>query len=286
MKIIKYFFEFLFIYTLLIIFKIIGYKAASSIGEKIGILIGPFFRSKKKIEDNLKNSNIGFDDLERKKIIKNMWGNYGRILAEYPFLKNFKNNTFKKYIEIEGLDYLDEIKKNNKKVVFISGHFNNFELMAMYLENSGLDIAAIYRPLNNIFLNGIMEKIRLNHICKKQIKKGKSGTRELLQLFKDGYSIALMIDQRVSEGVKSKLFNRSALTTTIPAQLVKKYSVDVVPVYIERKSGIYFKMHINKPIFFDENKSLEEITDKLNKILEEMILQNPDQWIWSHDRWK
>ena len=215
-----------------------------------------------------------------------MWGNYGRILAEYPFLKNFKNNTFKKYIEIEGLNYLDEIKKNNKKVVFISGHFNNFELMAMYLENSGLDIAAIYRPLNNIFLNGIMEKIRLNHICKKQIKKGKSGTRELLQLFKDGYSIALMIDQRVSEGVKSKLFNRSALTTTIPAQLVKKYSVDVVPVYIERKSGIYFKMHINKPIFFDENKSLEEITDKLNKILEEMILKNPDQWIWSHDRWK
>ena len=286
MKIIKYFFEFLFVYTLLIIFKIIGYKAASSLGEKIGILIGPFFRSQKKIEDNLKNSNIGFDDLERKKIIKNMWGNYGRILAEYPFLKNFKNNTFKKYIEIEGLDYLDEIKKNNKKVVFISGHFNNFELMAMYLENSGLDIAAIYRPLNNIFLNGIMEKIRLNHICKKQIKKGKSGTRELLQLFKDGYSIALMIDQRVSEGVKSKLFNRSALTTTIPAQLVKKYSVDVVPVYIERKNGIYFKMHINKPIFFDENKSLEEITDKLNKILEEMILQNPDQWIWSHDRWK
>ena len=286
MKNIKYFFEFLFVYTLLIIFKIIGYKAASSLGEKIGILIGPFFRSQKKIEDNLKNSNIGFDDLERKKIIKNMWGNYGRILAEYPFLKNFKNNTFKKYIEIEGLNYLDEIKKNNKKVVFISGHFNNFELMAMYLENSGLDIAAIYRPLNNIFLNGIMEKIRLNHICKKQIKKGKSGTRELLQLFKDGYSIALMIDQRVSEGVKSKLFNRSALTTTIPAQLVKKYSVDVVPVYIERKSGIYFKMHINKPIFFDENKSLEEITDRLNKILEEMILKNPDQWIWSHDRWK
>ena len=286
MKIIKYFFEFIFVYTLLIIFKIIGYKTASNLGEKIGILIGPLFRSKKKIEDNLKNSNIGYDDIEREKIIKNMWGNYGRILAEYPFLKNFKNNNLKKYFEIEGFNYLDEIKKNNKKVVFISGHFNNFELMAMFLENSGLDIAAIYRPLNNIFLNGIMEKIRLNHICKKQIKKGKSGTRELLQLFKDGYSIALMIDQRVSEGVKSKLFDRPALTTTIPAQLVKKYNVDVVPVYIERKDNIFFKMSVNKPIIFEENKSLEEITDKLNKVLEEMILKNPDQWIWSHDRWK
>ena len=286
MKIIKYFFEFIFIYTLLIICRIIGYKNASSLGEKIGILFGPFFRSKKKIEDNLKNSNIGIDDSDRKKIIKNMWGNYGRILAEYPFLKKFKNNTFKKYIEIEGINYLDEIKRKNKKVVFISGHFNNFELMAMQLENFGLNVAAIYRPLNNIFLNGIMEKIRINHICKKQIKKGKSGTRELLQLFKDGYSVALMIDQRVSEGIKSKLFGRYALTTTIPAQLVKKYKVEVVPIYIKRENNINFKMYINKPIFFKENDTLEKITDDLNGELEKMILNNPDQWIWSHDRWK
>jgi len=286
MKIIKYFFEFIFIYTLLTIFKIIGYKNASNLGEKIGFFFGPFFRSKKKIINNLKDSNIKFDDLEIKKIIRNMWGNYGRILAEYSFLKKFKNNTFKKYIEVKGIEYLEEIKKNNKKVVFISGHFNNFELMAMQLENFGLNVAAIYRPLNNIFLNGIMEKIRINHICKKQIKKGKSGTRELLQLFKDGYSIALMIDQRVSEGIKSKLFGRYALTTTIPAQLVKKYKVEVVPIYIERKNNFNFKMYINKPILFKENDTLEKITDDLNGELEKMILKNPDQWIWSHDRWK
>jgi len=286
MKIIKYFFEFIFIFILLIIFKIIGYKNASNLGEKIGVFFGPFFRSKKKIINNLKNSNIGDGDLEREKLIKKMWGNYGRILAEYPFMKKFKKNIFQKYIQIEGIEYLEEIKKNNKKVVFISGHFNNFELMAMQLENSGVNIAAIYRPLNNIFLNVMMEKIRLNNICKKQIKKGKSGTRKLLQLFNDGYSIALMIDQRVSEGIKSKLFHRSALTTTIPAQLVKKYNIDVVPIYIERKDNIYFKMHVNKPIVFEQNKSLEEITEKLNEVLEKMILKNPDQWIWSHDRWK
>jgi len=286
MKIIKYFFEFIFIFTLLIIFKIIGYKNASNLGEKIGVFFGPFFRSKKKIINNLRDSNIGLDDLERRKIIRKMWGNYGRILAEYSFMKKFKNNIFEKYIEVEGIKNLEELKKNNKKVVFISGHFNNFELMAMRLENSGLNVAAIYRPLNNIFLNGVMEKIRINHICKKQIKKGKSGTRELLQLFKDGYSVALMIDQRVSEGIKSKLFDRYALTTTIPAQLVKKYNVDVVPIYIERTNNFYFKMYVNKPIVFDENKSLEEITDELNKQLEKMILKNPDQWIWSHDRWK
>ena len=286
MKLLKYFFEFIFIYILFLIFKIIGYKNSSNLGEKIGKFFGPFTRSKKKIINNLKDSNIGVDDLERETIIKKMWGNYGRILAEYPFLKKFKNNSLEQYIEIEGKEYLEEIKKDNRRVVFVSGHFNNFELMAMQLENSGLNIAAIYRPLNNVFLNRIMEKIRLNDICKKQIKKGKSGTRELLQLFKDGYSIALMIDQRVSEGIKSKLFKRSALTTTIPAQLVKKYGVDVVPIYIERKKKVYFKMYVNKPITFKKNVSLEEVTETLNQELEKMILKKPDQWIWSHDRWK
>ena len=286
MKLLKYFFEFIFIYILFLIFKIIGYKNSSNLGEKIGKFFGPFTRSKKKIINNLKDSNIGVDDLERETIIKKMWGNYGRILAEYPFLKKFKNNSLEQYIEIEGKEYLEEIKKDNRRVVFVSGHLNNFELMAMQLENSGLNIAAIYRPLNNVFLNRIMEKIRLNDICKKQIKKGKSGTRELLQLFKDGYSIALMIDQRVSEVIKSKLFKRSALTTTIPAQLVKKYGVDVVPIYIERKKKVYFKMYVNKPINFKKNVSLEEVTETLNQELEKMILKKPDQWIWSHDRWK
>ena len=286
MKIIKYFFEFIFIYFLLIIFKIIGYKNASNLGEKIGISLGPLFRSKKKIINNLKNSNIGANDLDREIIVKKMWGNYGRILAEYPFMEKFKNNIFKEYIEVEGIEYLEEIKKKNKKVVFISGHFNNFELMAMQLENSGLNVAAIYRPLNNIFLNNVMEKIRVNHICKKQLKKGKSGTRELIQLFRDGYSVALMIDQRVSEGLPIKFFNRDCLTTTIPAQLVKKYDCEVVPIYIERIDKHNFKMSVNKPIIFEKELSLENITQKLNQILENMVLKNPEQWIWSHNRWK
>ena len=286
MKLLKYFFEFIFIYILFLIFKIIGYKNSSNLGEKIGKFFGPFTRSKKKIINNLKDSNIGVDDLERETIIKKMWGNYGRILAEYPFLKKFKNNSLEQYIEIEGKEYLEEIKKDNRRVVFVSGHFNNFELMAMQLENSGLNIAAIYRPLNNVFLNRIMEKIRLNDICKKQIKKGKSGTRELLQLFKDGYSIALMIDQRVSQGIKVNFFNEKAFTTSIPAQFVKKFRVKIIPVYIERIENTKFKLKFYKALQFKEEDTIESITLSLNKVLEKMILKNPDQWIWTHNRWK
>ena len=286
MKIFKYFFEYIFISTLLFIFKLIGYENASSLGEKIGKLFGPYFRNKDKIINNLKQSNIGSNNSEREQIIKKMWGNYGRILSEYPYLKKFKKNNLNNYIKIEGLEHLKEIKENKKKVVFVSGHFNNFELMAMQIENSGINVAAIYRPLNNFFLNKTMEKIRIKDICKKQIKKGKAGTRELIKLFTQGYSVALMIDQRVSEGIPVKLFNKTALTTTIPAQLVKKYDCEVVPIYIERFNKNYFKMNVEKPLIFRKDSSLDDITLKLNKKLELMILRNPDQWIWSHDRWK
>ena len=286
MKIVKYFFEFIFIIIIFLIFKIIGYKNASNLGEIIGKKIGPFFRSNIKIQNNLENSNIGSSREDRKSIINNMWGNYGRILAEYVYLKQFRKNNLNQFIEIEGLNYLNEIKNNNEQAVFISGHFNNFELMAMEIEKAGINLCAIYRPLNNPFLNIIMENIRKNYICKNQIKKGKSGTRDLLNFFKKDFSVALMIDQRVSEGEDIDLFNRSAKTTTIPAQLVKKYGCSIISVYIERVKNYHFKLYFNKPVKFDDNLSHQQITLELNKILEKMILKNPDQWIWSHDRWK
>ena len=285
MKKIRYFIEYIIISTLFVFFELIGYQKSSNIGAKIGKIFGPIFRSKNIIKKNLEYAGIKIET-EQKKVIEEMWENYGRILAEYPFLKKFKTNELKKYITIEGQEYLSDIKSKNKKAVFVSGHFNNFELMAMQLENLGVDLAAIYRPLNNFLMNRKIEKIRINHICKKQIKKGKSGTRDILKYLNQGTSIALMIDQRVSEGKKIKFFNKFALTTTIPAQIVAKYECAVIPIYIERYNKHYFKMKISKPLNLSKSDSLELISEKLNNLLEKMIMKNPSQWIWSHNRWK
>ena len=237
------------------------------------------------IVKNLEKANVN-KNLNYNKIASNVFGNYGRICAEYIYLKNFRNDKLEKYISIEGWEHLENIRKNKQPVVFVSGHFSNFELMAMQIEKSGINCAAIYRPLNNPYLNKIMEKIRKRDICKYQIKKGRAGTREIISHISKGNSIALMIDQRVREGEKIPFFNKPVTTTTIPAQLVKKYKCDVVPIYIERYKLNYFKMHVSKPIKINETTSISEISLFLNNILEKMILKNIDQWIWTHDRWK
>ena len=286
MRYIKYFFQFIFISIFFCLFKLLRFKISSFISGKIFEIIGPLFRSKSLIHSNIRKAipKINLDDL--KKITKLMWNNYGRVFAEYMFIKSFRTGKLDSQIKISGQEILDEVKRINKPVIFISGHFANFELMAMCLEKAGINLSAIYRPLNNIFLNKIMERIRKKYICKNQIKKGIGGLKKLIKFQKKNYSTALMIDQRVSEGIRSNFFNREALTTTIPAQLVKKFDMPIIPIYIERIDGNNFKITINKPLKFLKNSSIKDITDELNLVLEKMIILNPEQWIWSHNRWK
>ena len=286
MKKIKYFVEFLFIKLFFFIFKIIGYKNASNLGDKIGSMFGPLFRSKNITKKNIKNSLPNINEEETRTLIRKMWGNYGRIFSEYMYIEKFRLKKLEKYLNIKGIKTLEKIKKDGKPVVFVSGHFNNFELMAMQLELSGIELSVVYRPLNNIFLNKTMENLRKNFICKNQIKKGLGGVREIIKAFANNNSVALMIDQRVSEGKKSLLFNRATFTTTIPAQLIKKYKCPIIPVYIQRNNNIFFDMTIEDPIYFSENEDINNITLELNKWLEKKILSNPDQWIWTHNKWK
>ncbi len=286
MKYIKYLLEFFITILSFIIFKILGPSLSSNLSGKIFEKIGPLFRSKKTIETNIKRAIPNIETEDIKNISQQMWNNYGRVFAEYLFLKDFRSGKLASKVEIEGKEILENLKYSRKQVVFVSGHLGNFELMAMYLEKSGMKLSAIYRPLNNIFLNPLMESLREKYICKNQIKKGIGGLKKLINLKKKNFSTALMIDQRVSEGILSQFFNQKALTTTIPAQLIKRYNIPVVPVYIERNNDLNFKITIKKPILFSNETSIQKITDELNAILETMILAKPGQWIWSHNRWK
>ena len=291
MKLIKYFFEFTIITSLFCIFKIIGLRNASNLGSVLGKLIGPFFRPKNLIKKNIKLGLRNISENEERNIINGMWSNIGRTLAEYVFLKDFKfNKTDVDHMKIIGGEHLDEIKKSNKPVIFYSGHFANFELMAMELEKFGIKTAAIYRPLNNPFLNPIMEYLRMKYICPNQIPKGRAGMREIINKITNNYSIALMVDQRVGEGEKINFFNQPAQTTTIPAQLALKYNCKLVPISLKRIENINFEMTVHQPYEIsrkgNDEQDVQNITLKINQIIEKMVINNPTQWLWSHNRWK
>ena len=285
MRLIRYFFEYILIIIFFSLFRLLGYRIASEFGCVLGKIFGPFFRSKKIIKNNLTKFDNSLTSERISNISKEMWGNYGRILSEYPYISSFRKGDLDKYIKIENLEKLEEIKKG-QPVIFISAHFSNFELMAMVIEKAGVRLSTIYRPLNNKMINSIMEPLRKNYICKNQIKKGINGVRESLKFFKQGVSVAIMIDQRVSEGEKINFFNHPAFTTTIPAQFVKKFGCKIQPVHIERYDKIYFKVCFDDQIIIKDDEDNASISLKLNQWLENKIRKNPPQWIWTHNRWK
>jgi len=287
-KFIKYFFQAMLIYLFFIIIKIIGLTLSRKFFSFVFNIVGPSIKSEQKINDNLEKFLGPYSGNIKKKIKFKMWSNYGKTFVEYLYLKKFRNTS--SHIKIKGEHILSEIQKNNKPVIFVSGHFANFELMSMEITKKKINLATIYRPLNNIFLNPFMEYLRKKYICQNQIKKGLIGVKSSINYIKKNFSVALMIDQRVSEGKKLPFFEHMALTTTLPAQLALKFNLDIVPIYIARKENNNFDMEIYEPIKVLKNGDVEtdklNISIKLNKILEGMISRDPGQWIWTHDRWK
>ena len=291
MKIIRYFLEFVIVIIFFLIFKIIGLKLSSDLGEIIGKYFGPLFRKKTIAK---KNILIAFPDLNEKSInemIERMWKNIGRIFGEYIHINKFSIMDLKKIkIGFANKNNFELLKKNNKPVVFFSGHFANFELMAKCLQELGFNIGAIYRPLNNIFLNPIMEFIRKKYICPIQIEKGSNGTKKLIKHISTNNPLALMIDQRLSSSIRVPFFNQPATTTTTPAQLAIKYDALLVPVFLKRLEKTNFEFFIEEPLIInranDYDKDIFNITQSMNKKIEEFIKRDPAHWLWSHDRWK
>ena len=284
MKFFKYLIQAIILYFFFLVGKVLGLKISRTLFSNIFIILAPLFKSKKIIDKNLSIFNSEISKKEKDKIILSMWKNYGMTFIEYVFLSYFQKNN--SHIKILGENNLQKIIKKNKPVIFVSGHFANYELMSMEIVKKKIKLATIYRPLNNFFVNPLMEFLRRKFVCKNQIKKGINGVRDAINYIKQDYSVALMIDQRVSEGEKINFFGKPAFTTTLPAQLALKFGLSVVPVFLERDELNNFTIQFYEEIKSSDFKDKIEMTKKLNNFLESLIIKNPYQWIWTHNRWK
>ncbi len=291
MKIIRYFLEFILVIFFFSIFKIIGLKLSSKLGEIIGKYFGPLFRKKAIAKKNILIAFPNINETSIDQIIDDMWRNIGSIFGEYIHINKFSIlDEEKNKIVFTNKNNLQILKNNKKPIVFFSGHFANFELMAKCLRELEFNIGAIYRPLNNIFLNPIMEFIRNKYICSIQIEKGSAGTKKLIKHISTNNPLALMIDQRLSSSIRVPFFNQPATTTTTPAQLSIKYDALLVPVFLKRLKKTNYEFFIEEPLVVKKTNNYEKdifnITEIMNKKIEEFIKVDPANWLWSHDRWK
>ena len=276
--------------------RLIGIDFASSLGSKIVKFIGPLSKFDTRAEMNLKKIFPSLNIEEQKIIKKNMWDNLGRNIGEFAFANklnpyNDQNiNSFKKESRfiIEGQQYLEDINHKETGAIFFSAHIGNWEICPLILTGKGLKVTSIYRHANNPLNEKIIQRLRKG--ISFYAPKGPSGAKTLFKVLRKKEFAAVLVDQKLNEGVLIDFLGHPAKTATAIAELSLKLSIPVVPIHVQRIKGATFKYIIEKPIINSKkNHNHEEevlsLLNKINKTIEKWILKCPEQWLWIHNRW-
>jgi KDO2-lipid IV(A) lauroyltransferase len=272
-------------------FRLLGIDAASAVGGFIGRHV--FYRIGGVMNRARENLSAAYPDMqpaEMENIIREMCDNLGRTVAEYPHLDKLKLHGANPRLEIAGKEIADAEIARGKGVMFISGHFANWEGMPVMATQLGYDGGLVYRPPNNPYVDNYISRMRASAGPKVQIGKGAQGTRKIFTMLRRGLCILLLVDQKTDQGVMANFFGRPAPTTPAPAALALKLSSTLLPASNERLGGARFRMTVHPPIEYtptgDHDADVLALTEKINAAMEAAVRARPSQWLWIHRRWR
>ena len=282
-----YFIQFLLTIIIFFIFRLLPINFVSIIGGKIFQIFGPYFKSHQIAILNVKKVFNESDQSEINKIVSKSWQNLGKTFIEFTILNRLLNNKNHR-IEIIGKNYLDQIIENKEQVIFFGIHQANWEILVPSLDRLGIKLGAIYRHINNPFINSFIINLRNKTLKSKETfytPKGKESAKQILSAINDGKSMILLIDQKDSAGHNIKLFNYFVKTQIGFLKIAKKNNLKLIPIQAIRKKINNFKIIVHPPL-----NSFDKIDDDIknmsiiHKIIEKWIKDNPSQWLWQHKR--
>ena len=282
MKTLKYRIEAIALSLLFAAFRALPLDVSSAVGGFMARSIGPFLRANKIAKSNLGMIYPNMSFTEQHQLIMAMWDNLGRVAAELPWLGTDK--LFER-ITIEGHEHLPPA---GNPVIFFSGHIGNWELNSVIAHHADIPTSVIYREANNPYVDTIINNIR-SHVTADLLPKGGRGAVKIIPPNKHKKSLALLIDQKMNEGIAVPFFGRDAMTAPAIAELALRYDMPLIPSIVFRTKGCHFAAKIYPPLVYektgDTQKDVLAIMTLVNKQLESWIREKPAQWFWVHKRW-
>ena len=287
MKSIIYLFEYFIFSIFFSILQLIPINLVSILGGRIFRTLGPFSKSHKVAISNYKKAFPNLNEIDIKFNVFNSWVNLGRTLFEISILNKILNEKNKR-IEIRGIEHLKKIQDNNENVIFIGIHQANWELLAPIISRQGINLGAIYRHINNPYIDKYVFNKRMATVLNNKTfftPKGKESARDILKAINKGLSMLVLIDQKDSAGINIKLFNHEVKTQLGFLKIARKYNLKIIPTQIIRKKINNFSIIFHHPLDpFKNKKSSAKVMYNIHKIIEKWIITNPNQWLWQHKR--
>ena len=280
----SYVVEAILIHFVLNILKFFPYRSRIHTGSLIfRIFISPLTGNKKRIENNLNFVMPNLLENEKSELAARCLNNIGMTMFELLSPKEFKLAGQRAKVLGPGIALLERARDESKPVILISGHFGNYDVIRANLISKGYELGALYRPMNNPYFNATYLK-SISNIGVPLFARGNSGMAEMMKFLRHGKSIALLIDQHMSNGEPLKFFGKTAFTATSAAKMALKYDAILMPFFVLRKGRTSdFDLHFEAPI---EHSNPIKMTQDFNDRLEARVKENPDQWLWTHKRWK
>jgi len=270
------------------IFRLLSFSNASSIGGFLGRKLGPILPRNELARKNLRRALPDLDEKQVEETITGMWDNFGRGIAEFPHMNNMDKQAFAKIVEVEGLEHIDQAKQGGKGSLFFSGHVGNWEMAIKAHAIYDSPLYVVYRRLNNSGLDKLVQTMRESYQSE-GIPKGKGGSRQLIKALRQAGHVAILVDQKMNQGIAVDFFGRKAMTAPAIAALALKYDCPVIPTRVIRTEGAHFKVTIFPPMEIEKTGDREvdvlNLMTRINKVIEDWIRDNPSQWIWVHNRW-
>ena len=274
--------------TLYALFRFMPVDWASGLGGFLARSIGPFLGITKRARENLRRAMPELSSEEREHIIRGMWDNLGRVVAEYPHLKKFR--LFEKNSRIEGIDAGNLLagRDPDRRYIFFSAHYGNWEIATRAASQTGYELLGIYRAPNNPLVDRLITWARGTD-GGALVPKGAAAAKEAFGALHEGRELCMLIDQKLNDGVPIPFFGRDAMTAPALAILALRFNCMVVPVRIVRLKGAHFRM-ISEPALTlpkTGNTAADRITlmTEVNAVIERWVREHPEQWLWVHRRW-
>jgi Kdo2-lipid IVA lauroyltransferase/acyltransferase len=262
---------------------------ASAVGGAIARLIGPRLAVTRRALHNLELALPQLADAERRRVIREMWDNLGRIAAEYPHLSRLRCFAPDTRVEVVGTEHVDRARMRGRPLIFFSGHFGNWEVASVAVRQYGVDLVQVYRSANNPDVEAIMRQLRQS-LGVEPVRKGAAGARRIIAALRQGRSLALLVDQKMNDGIVVRFFEREAMTAPAVAELALRYDCPVLPVRVDRRRGARFRVTIfpalELPPAGDRQAGVQAVMAEVNRCLEQWIRERPGQWFWLHRRWR
>ena len=270
------------------LFRSLPIDISSGLAGWIARNIGPKLKVSMVAQQNLKRAFPEITPQDLKRTITEMWDNLGRVVGEYPHLPILLKQGGGQRVEIIGAEHIDMLRDDNKPGIFFMAHIGNWEFSGLASEARNLPVDRVYRQANNPLTEWLLRRGRAG-VDGPLIPKGRAGAKKIIKSLKAGNHLAMLVDQKMNDGISVPFFGIEAMTAPAIAQLALRFDCPVVPVRVKRLNGAYFQVIVKPPLSFspsgNQKPDIHEFMKLVNLEIESWIRETPGQWLWVHNRW-